>query len=48
MNDSMKSQPAEAELDPAAVAISRKKLLMILACFAIPLVLATIWLQVVR
>jgi len=31
-----------------AVHASRRKLLLILACFAIPLILATIWLQILR
>jgi len=48
MNDSMKTEPAEPEISASEIAVSRKKLLMILACFAIPLVLATLWLQIVR
>jgi len=45
MNDSAGSEASEHEVKLAA---SRKKLLLIFACFGIPLVLATIWLQVVR
>lgn len=33
---------------PQAIRASRRKLLLILACFGIPLLLATIWLQVLR
>lgn len=37
-----------AEPDAAAVRRSRRKLLLILSCFAVPLLLAVVWVQVLR
>jgi len=45
MNDSVNTEPAVTD---AQIAASRKKMLLIFGCFGIPLVLATLWLQVVR
>ena len=39
---------APVEPDAAAVRRSRRRLLVILACFAVPLLAATIWVQVLR
>ena len=39
---------APAEPDAAAVRRSRRRLLVILACFAVPLLAATVWVQVLR
>lgn len=43
-----RSTPGEIPLDPASVRASRIKLLIILATFAVPLLLASIWLHMVR
>ena len=49
MNDSTEPmQQGEIAIDPAKAKAARKRFLLILACFGIPLVLAIIWLQVVR
>jgi len=44
----MTGSPAELPLDPKAQAKSRQKLLLIFAIFFVPLLLATLWLQMVR
>jgi len=43
-----RTQPASAEPTREAVKASQRKLLLILACFGVPLLLATVWLQVLR
>ncbi len=50
MTSSTPSEPVVSPDAPSigAVRASQRKLLLILACFAIPLLLATIWLQVLR
>ena len=53
MNDTTRSvNPNAPELNPdgdsADAKAARKRFLLILACFAVPLILAIIWLQVVR
>lgn len=50
MSSSSSTDPVIAPDAPSvgAVRASQRKLLLILACFAIPLLLATIWLQVLR
>ena len=48
MNDSTEQQAAAVAIDPAEAKAARKRFLWIIACFGIPLILAIIWLQVVR
>ena len=49
MNDSTEQPlPAAIAIDPVKAKAARKRFLLIIACFGIPLVLAIIWLQVVR
>jgi len=48
MSESTRPENSESAVTDEQIKASRKKLLMIFACFGIPLVLATIWLQIVR
>lgn len=49
MNDSTQHElPATVAIDPEKAKAARKRFLLIIACFGIPLLLAMIWLQVVR
>ena len=49
MNDSTQHQTTDAiAIDPEKAKAARKRFLLIIACFGIPLLLAIIWLQVVR